>query len=569
VWKHALENRVRFTPLADESLNVTPQDIQKGEIVVSPEDSDYFLNLRKKLRLDENGVEAQAMWKPDEENSAAASPLEPPKPPFHGVVAFIHKKVEDQRTELTKAVEHLGGKVRFQHCEEVTHFIYQGKLAASKEIRSAKDWHQKFVSPQWIFDCEDTSNRLEESHYPPSLNPKMALSLNFNSQPAPPSSCTQKRRLPASSSETGTPRIPSRKRLSSDSEPRENDLLETNEEQENLVVPDVEEEACKELLQLDQVLSRSAEQIPLQKVTNVSGARNGRGPEHVFVPATQPLETVDSQSAPIVWDLHETQKPTGSQLNNTQTYRVMFSGMALDDRDSCTAVIEELGGTVLESNQYDPTCTHLVVAKVGSNEKLLTSIAAGKWILHPEWLSESEKEKRFLEEAKFEWGNPEATVDYPESESITEDEANIAAAAHYWRINRSQGVSGGPFHGITAVLYLREKNASFQRLLEAGGGKVVDQGYDNKDVRVFCNFIIYIYLYVSSSSALENKKTNLCILDSREAKKLQLSSFANVGIYCVPLIYLRNLVLATDKKLKWSKSVLQEFLPYLENMPSS
>jgi hypothetical protein len=247
----------------------------------------------------------------------------------------------------------------------------------------------------------------------------------------------------------------------------------------------------------------------------------------------------------------------------------MFSGMALDDRDSCTAVIEELGGTVLESNQYDPTCTHLVVAKVGSNEKLLTSIAAGKWILHPEWLIESEKEKRFLEEAKFEWGNPEATVDYPESESITEDEANIAAAAYYWRINRSQGVSGGPFHGITAVLYLREKNASFQRLLEAGGGKVVDQGYDNKDVRVFCNFIIYIYLYVSSSSALENKKTNLCILDSREAKKLQLSSFANRGIYCVPLIYLRNLVLATDKKLKWSKSVLQEFLPYLENMPSS
>lgn len=102
MWKHALENRVRLTPRADESLNVTPQDIQKGEIVVSPEDSDYFLNLRKKLRLDENGVEAQAMWKPDEENSAAASPLEPPKPPFHGVVAFIHKKVEDQRNELVK-----------------------------------------------------------------------------------------------------------------------------------------------------------------------------------------------------------------------------------------------------------------------------------------------------------------------------------------------------------------------------------------------------------------------------------------------------------------------------------
>jgi topoisomerase (DNA) II binding protein 1 len=474
MWKHALENRVRLTPRADESINVTPQDVQKGEIVVSSEATDYFENLRKKLRLDESEVEGQNLWNTEAECSATASPLEPRKPPFHGVVAFIHKKIEDQRSELVKAVETLGGRVRFQHCEEVTHFVYQGKLAASKEIRSAKEWHQKFVSPQWILDCEDASMRLEESSYPPSLNPKMALSLNFNSQPAPPSSCTQKRR-PVNSNETDTPRILNRKRLASNSEPRENDLPETNEKQQNLAVPDIEEEACKELLQLDQVLSRSAEQIPLPKVANVSVARNGRGNDHVFVPATQPLELADSQSAPIAWDLHETQKPTGSQPAYAQTYRVMFSGMALDDRDSCTAIIEKLGGTVLEANHYDPTCTHLVVAKVGSNEKLLTSIAAGKWILNPEWLNASEKEHRFLDESKFEWGNPKATVDYPQSESITEDEANIAAAAYYWRINRNRGLSDGPFHGITAVLYLREKNASFQRLLEAGGGEVVDQ----------------------------------------------------------------------------------------------
>lgn len=473
MWKHAIDNRVRLTPRADDNdfngQAAEQRGVTRGEIVIDPEVEGYFENLRKKMKLD-NGEGRPIICKTEEANQAESPVV--PKLPFHGVVAFIHKKIEDQRSELVRAVESLGGRVRFQHCEEVTHFVYQGKLAASKEVRAAKDWHQKFVSPQWILDCEDASIRLEESQYPPSLNPKMALSLNFNSQPAPPAS-TQKRRLPAAAtSEIGTPKTQTRKRLTPDSVAHEPDLLEVNEEQ-NQLASEAEEEACKELLQLDQVLSRSAEQIPLPKVANVSAVRNTRNSDHVFVPATQPLEMApDSQSAPVVWDLHETQKITGSQV--APVYRIMFSGMAQADRDRCTYIIETLGGTILEASHYDPTCTHLVVAKVGCNEKLLTSIAAGKWVLNPEWLSESEKENRFLEEYKFEWGNPAATIMNTGSETISDDEANIAAAAHYWRLNRSRGISDGPFHGITAILHLREKNASFQRLLEAGGGEVVD-----------------------------------------------------------------------------------------------
>lgn len=473
MWKHAIENRVRLTPRISEyeTNGCISEQGNDAEIVVDPETEGYFENLRKKLRLD-NGV-VQSI-KSEETTAHTSTSTGKSKLPFEGVVAFIHKKIEDQRSELVRAVETLGGRVRFQHCEEVTHFVYQGKLAASKEVRSAKEWHQKFVSPQWILDCEDACIRLEESHYPPSLNPKMALSLNFSSQPAPPASCTQKRRLPANSG-VNTPQSSSiHKRLTPDRGPLEDhdQLLETNEE-EAPIVSEVEE-ACKELLRLDQVLSRSAEQAPIQKIANVSAARNARPCDHVFVPATQLVDTVpDSQSAPVVWDLHETQRISGTQA--TPVFRIMFSGMTQADRDSCTSIIETLGGTVLEASHYDSTCTHLVVAKVGCNEKLLTSIAAGKWVLHPCWLSDSENEGRFLEECKYEWGNPASVVVHPPLEPISEDEANIAAAAYYWRLNRSRGLSDGPFHGITAVLHLREKNGSFQRLLEAGGGEVVDQ----------------------------------------------------------------------------------------------
>lgn len=440
-----------------------------GEIVVDPEAEGYFENLRKKLRLND-GAAVKPVFNEDDRGVAGLSSVA--KPPFAGVVAYLHKKIEDNRTEIVRAVEALGGQVRFQHSEEITHFVFQGKLVASKEMRSAKEWHQKFVSPQWILDCEDANIKLEESLYPPSLNPKMALSLSFNSQAAPPAS-SQKRRQPLTVE--GTPRsVRSTQEKTRDKSPEEQSVpppkMENLSEEEE---PEQEEEACKELMQLDQVLSRSAE-VPLQKGANVSAARTSRGSEHLYVPATQhAVELPDSQAAPVGWDLHETQNEQDNQA--VKVNRIMFSGMAQSDRDACAAIIEKLGGVFLEASHYDPSCTHLVVSKVGCNEKLLTSIAAGKWVLHPNWIVDSEKEGRFLDEQLYEWGNPSSVVTMSPSQAITEDESHIAAAAHYWRVNRSKGVSDGPFHGITAALCLGNKNGSFQRLLEAGGGEVVDQ----------------------------------------------------------------------------------------------
>ena len=69
--------------------------------------------------------------------------------------------------------------------------------------------------------------------------------------------------------------------------------------------------------------------------------------------------------------------------------------------------------------------------------------------------------------------------------------------------------------------------------------------------------------------ALEDGKTNLCVLDSHEVSKIQLSLYASKGIYCVPSSYLRDLILAIDKKCQWVECVLPEFLPYLDVIPSA
>lgn len=155
MWKHAIDNRVVLTP---DIVQINPDPAEQSRNVIDPE---FFgLELREKLRLDD-GEQRPIICKVD--------------PPFSGVVAFIHQKIEVQRSELVSAVKTLGGRVHFQHSEKVTHFVYQGKLPTSNEVRLAKFFKNKFVSPQWILDCKVASVRLEESRYPPSLNPKLEV----------------------------------------------------------------------------------------------------------------------------------------------------------------------------------------------------------------------------------------------------------------------------------------------------------------------------------------------------------------------------------------------------------
>ena len=206
----------------------------------------------------------------------------------------------------------------------------------------------------------------------------------------------------------------------------------------------------------------------LQKV-----AKAGAG----FIPPTQPAptEAPDSQSVPIGWDLHETSSVGAPSGPSQSVYRVMLSGMDVEERDECSEIIDHLGGVVLAGNHYDASCTHIATPKAGFNEKMLTCVAAGKWVLHLSWLAESRKVDHFLNEADYEWGNPAAVVPFDQLGLLdAPEEKAIAHAAYYWRKNRTIGRSGGPFSGIVAVLFLRDKNDSFKRLLEAGGGEVVD-----------------------------------------------------------------------------------------------
>lgn len=68
----------------------------------------------------------------------------------------------------------------------------------------------------------------------------------------------------------------------------------------------------------------------------------------------------------------------------------------LQNREDIIAKIIDLGGVVCEGAELDPSATHLLCSAPGRSEKMLGSIAAGRWVLHPLYIVSSHENGAFL-----------------------------------------------------------------------------------------------------------------------------------------------------------------------------
>lgn len=60
--------------------------------------------------------------------------------------------------------------------------------------------------------------------------------------------------------------------------------------------------------------------------------------------------------------------------------------------------IHALQGQVCENfMKYDSSCTHFICEKPSRSERMLSCVAAGKWVLGLDYIQESFKAKRFLD----------------------------------------------------------------------------------------------------------------------------------------------------------------------------
>lgn len=76
-------------------------------------------------------------------------------------------------------------------------------------------------------------------------------------------------------------------------------------------------------------------------------------------------------------------------------FKFMLSG--IKEKSSFDTVIKKLGGELSTELNFDPTATHLLCLRPARNEKLLGSIAAGKWVLHCTYLRDCDEQGKFID----------------------------------------------------------------------------------------------------------------------------------------------------------------------------
>jgi hypothetical protein len=79
----------------------------------------------------------------------------------------------------------------------------------------------------------------------------------------------------------------------------------------------------------------------------------------------------------------------------------MFSGISVQERSGLTRVVEAMGGSVLESETWNPQCTHLIVHKIVKTEKFLAACASCAWVLKPNYLIDCQNQGGWMEESKY------------------------------------------------------------------------------------------------------------------------------------------------------------------------
>jgi len=429
---------------------------------------------------------------------------------FHDVVLVVSKKLQSQAEEIHKCVEELGGKISWQIVDNATHFVFIGRLNdLSKDFRKAKELGCHIVSPDWVFMCRDERERIPESTFPHTYNPKMRLDLTHDSSLVTPKlnhkskPATKPKLLPASEtrmeesvvernemqetvnpkdttptdtmkvteavnshlaeidnlldSVSNTPRsTPVRKnepivlphdfkefRMMREKEKDDEEEEPRLESQIRWVDPSEEEARNKMMKELDD--------MDTQELSVVREAKEG-----------ETMDTMGSMNVDNLTELMETEKAPEVSLRKV----FLTSGWSSMEPD-VAAASEQLGNAeLLETAEFDASVTHMLTSRVSRSEKMLCSVAAGKWVLHPSYIHDSLKEGKWQDESKYEWGN----LDNNLIENKSTLDWKLATAARKWRLDE-----GGAFDGMKFILNMQgSKLGAFHRLIQAGGGELLN-----------------------------------------------------------------------------------------------
>lgn len=223
-----------------------------------------------------------------------------------------------------------------------------------------------------------------------------------------------------------------------------------------------------------------------------------------------------------------------------KTLIIQISGLKrLSIKKKILECIQALGGTYLGGSIYRDCTTHLIVRRACASEKFLAASAAGKWILPPEYVLDSGKHGRWLNEQSYQWHS-----------SVLKDwsprELQILNSAKCWRQKLASSKMPGAFQGWKVVLLTEddEHRQMFERVLKAGNAIVYQQISASSEIthvfkkkveidkehmkalNVPCYSVSYIGEYLYGKEIAESRAH---MLDSDEENCLDLSQCSTVN----------------------------------------
>lgn len=162
--------------------------------------------------------------------------------------------------------------------------------------------------------------------------------------------------------------------------------------------------------------------------------------------------------------LDDVQSPS-KKLPPESTPLIMFTGLEPNQVLQYTKWVQALGGEVADSNQK---VTHLLACKVARTVKFLTAMSVVKHIVTPQWLEESWRSQKFVDEPSFTLRDAEAEVLF-----------NFSLEESLRRAQNSQLFKGKFFYltpGICPSL------STMKSILESAGGKLLPKLPSSKKV---------------------------------------------------------------------------------------
>lgn len=183
------------------------------------------------------------------------------------------------------------------------------------------------------------------------------------------------------------------------------------------------------------------------------------------------------------------------------------------------------------------TFTHLITPAPSRGEKFLVTLAGGRFALHPDYIKKCIEKGDFVDEAPFEYGNPNMLPEL--AEKFADLSPELVRSAYKWRnwkaTEPSERYKNGAFTDFVFALAVPEERRSpFTNILTSGGGKQVE-----------IDFKIPL-----KPALLKRQNINICFYSGKELPKDQMKILSQCKIPYKNTSFINDYLMSDDLPIR-------------------